>query len=240
MRLFFFIVVILGVSKMALAKDISDEKIKRLAIEAILENPQVIMEAVAILKKRESDQAASGTRSIRLQLEIDPGSPNLGNIEGDVTVVEFFDYNCGYCRQAGKTIQALIASDPNIRVIFREWPVLGEGSTFAARAVLASSEQGKYEEFHWALMNGKVRATKAVVMKAARDLGLDIAKLEADMVSEAVDRHLEKSNILAQNLGFTGTPAFIVGNEKVPGMISFNQISEPVAEARATNLAVTD
>ena len=240
MRLFFFIVVILGLSQMALAKDISDEKIKRLAIEAILENPQVIMEAVAILKKRESDQAASGTRSIRLQLEIDPGSPNLGNVDGDVTVVEFFDYYCGYCRQAGKTIQALIASDPNIRVIFREWPVLGEGSTFAARAVLASAEQGKYEEFHWALMNGKVQATKAVVMKVARDLGLDIAKLEADMSSQTVDRHIEQSNMLAQNLGFTGTPAFIVGNQKIPGMISFNQISELVAKARATNLAVAD
>ena len=234
MRLVFFIIVVLGLNQTALAQEISDEKIKKLAIEAILENPQVIMDAVAILKKRESDQVASGTKSIRLQLEIDPGSPNLGNIGGDVTVVEFFDYNCGYCRQAGKTIQALIASDPNIRVIFREWPVLGEGSTFAARAVLASAEQGKYEEFHWALMNGKVRATKAVVMKVARDLGLDIAKLEADMVSQTVDLHLEQSSMLAQNLGFTGTPAFIVGNEKVPGMISFDQISEFVAEARDT------
>ena len=177
MRLVCFIFWFLGPSQMAMAQEISDDRIKKLAIEAILEYPQVIMEAVAILKKRESDQAASGTKSIRLQLEIDPGSPNLGNINGDVTVIEFFDYNCGYCRQAGKTIQALIASDPNIRVIFREWPVLGEGSTFAARAVLASAEQGKYEEFHWALMNGKDRATKAVVMKVARDLGLDIAKL---------------------------------------------------------------
>ena len=235
MRLICFIFGFLGLSQMAMAQEISDDRIKKLAIEAILENPQVIMEAVAILKKRESDQAASGTKSIRLQLESDPGSPNLGNINGDVTVIEFFDYNCGYCRQAGKTIQALIASDPNIRVIFREWPVLGEGSTFAARAVLASAEQGKYEEFHWALMNGKVRATKAVVMKVARDLGLDITKLEADMVSQTVNLHLEQSNMLAQNLGFTGTPAFIVGNDKVPGMISFNQISELVAEARDTN-----
>ena len=234
MRLVCFIFGFLGLSQMAMAQEISDDRIKKLAIEAILENPQVIMEAVAILKKRESDQATSGTKSIRLKLESDPGSPNLGNINGDVTVIEFFDYNCGYCRQAGKTIQALIASDPNIRVIFREWPVLGEGSTFAARAVLASAEQGKYEEFHWALMNGKVRATKTVVMKVARDLGLDIAKLEADMGSQTVDLHLEQSNMLAQNLGFTGTPAFIVGNEKVPGMISFNQISELVAEARDT------
>ena len=160
--------------------------------------------------------------------------PTVGSSNPDYVIVEFFDYNCGYCRQAGKTIQALIASDPNVRVIFREWPVLGEGSTFAARAVLASSEQGKYEEFHWALMNGKVRATKAVVMKVARDLGLDIAKLEADMVSQTVDLHLEQSNMLAQNLGFTGTPAFIVDNQKVPGMLSFNQISELVAEARDT------
>ena len=234
MRLVCFIFGFLGLSQMAMAQEISDDRIKKLAIEAILENPQVIMEAVAILKKRESDQATSGTKSIRLQLESDPGSPNLGNINGDVTVIEFFDYNCGYCRQAGKTIQALIASDPKIRVIFREWPVLGEGSNFAARAVLASAEQGKYEEFHWALMNGKVRATKAVVMKVARDLGLDIAKLKANMVSQTVDLHLEQSNMLAQNLGFTGTPAFIVGNEKVPGMISFNQISELVAEARDT------
>ena len=234
MRLVCFIFVFLGLSQMAIAQEISDDRIKKLAIEAILENPQVIMEAVAILKKRESDQATSGTKPIRLKLESDPGSPNLGNINGDVTVIEFFDYNCGYCRQAGKIIQALIASDPNIRIIFREWPVLGEGSTFAARAVLASAEQGKYEEFHWALMNGKVRVTKAVVMKVARDLGLDIAKLEADMVSQTVDLHLEQSNMLAQNLGFTGTPAFIVGNEKVPGMISFNQISELVAEARDT------
>ena len=240
MRLVFFIIVVLGLNQTALAQEISDEKIKKLAIEAILENPQVIMDAVAILKKRESDQAASGTKSIRLQLEIDPSSPNLGNINGDVTVVEFFDYNCGYCRQAGKTIQALIASDPNVRVIFREWPVLGEGSTFAARAVLASAEQGKYEEFHWALMNGKVRATKAVVMKIARDLDLDISKLEIDMVSPKVDRHLEESNMLAKNLGFTGTPAFIVDNQKVPGMLSFNQISELVAKVRATNLTVTD
>ena len=240
MRLVCFIFVFLGLSQMAMAQEISDDRIKKLAIEAILENPQVIMEAVAILKKRESDQAASGTKSIRLQLEIDPSSPNLGNINGDVTVVEFFDYNCGYCRQAGKTIQALIASDPNIRVIFREWPVLGEGSTFAARAVLASSEQGKYEEFHWALMNGKVRATKAGVMKIARDLDLDISKLEADMVSPVIDRHLEQSSILAQNLGFTGTPAFIVGNQQIPGMISFNQISELVAEARVADLVVTD
>ena len=240
MRLVCFIFGFLGLSQMAMAQEISDDRIKKLAIEAILENPQVIMEAVAILKKRESDQATSGTRSIRLKLESDPGSPNLGNINGDVTVVEFFDYNCGYCRQAGKTIQALISSDPNVRVIFREWPVLGEGSTFAARAVLASAAQGKYEEFHWALMNGKVRATKAGVMKIARDLNLDISKLEADMVSPTVERHLEQSNILAQHLGFTGTPAFIVGNKQVPGMISFNQISELVAEARAANLAVTD
>ena len=240
MRLVCFIFVFLGLIQMVMAQEISDDRIKKLAIEAILENPQVIMDAVAILKKRESDQATSGTKSIRLKLESDPGSPNLGNINGDVTVIEFFDYNCGYCRQAGKTIQALIASDPNIRVIFREWPVLGEGSTFAARAVLASAEQGKYEEFHWALMNGKVRATKAVVMKVARDLGLDIAKLEADMVSQTVDLHLEQSNMLAQNLGFTGTPAFIVGNQKVPGMISFNQITELIAETRASNLTLSD
>ena len=222
-----------GFSQSAPAQSMTEDQVKQLALEAILENPEIIMQAVAILQQREKERAASGANTVRLELESDPNAPNLGNPEGDVTVVEFFDYNCPYCRSAGQTVQALLAADENIRVIYREWPNLGDDSVITASAALAAREQGKYEAFHWALMNGEGRVTEALIFKVARDLGMDVAQLEADMVSPAVEAHIALSNALAQQLGFTGTPAFIVGNKTAPGMLSLDEITTLVAEARA-------
>lgn len=233
MRVIFMAVAFLGFAQMAPAQQMTNEQVKQLALEAILENPQIIMQAVAILEQRERERAASGANTVRLQLEQDPNSPNLGNPDGDVTVIEFFDYNCPYCRKAGQTVQELLASDANVRVIYREWPILGEDSVFASRAALAARAQGKYEEFHWALMNGEGRASEASILKLARDLGLDVEKLQADMTSPAVEAHIAQSNALARTLGFTGTPAFIVGDRTAPGMLSTDEITAMVAEARA-------
>ena len=232
MRLALLIISFLFIFQGVQAQNMTEDQVKKLALDAILENPEIIMQAVAILQQREKDRAASGANTVRLQLESDPNAPNLGNPEGDVTVVEFFDYNCPYCRSAGETMQALLAADANVRVIYREWPILGDDSVIAARAALAAREQGKYEAFHWALMNGEGRVTEAVIFKVARDLGMDIAQLEADMVSPAVQAHIALSNALAQQLGFTGTPAFIVGDKTAPGMLSFDEITILVAEAR--------
>ena len=234
MRLALLIISFLFIFQGVQAQNMTEDQVKKLALDAILENPEIIMQAVAILQQREKKRAASGANTVRLQLESDPNAPNLGNPEGDVTVVEFFDYNCPYCRSAGETMQALLAADANVRVIYREWPILGEDSVIAARAALAAREQGKYEAFHWALMNGEGRVTEAVVFKVARDLGMDVAKLEADMVSPAVEAHIALSNALAQQLGFTGTPAFIVGDKTAPGMLSFDEITRLVADARNT------
>ena len=233
MRIILLAVAILSFAQIAAAQQQTDQQIKKLALEAILENPEIVMQAVAIIQQREKDRAASGANTVRLQLEQDPNSPNLGNPTGDVTVVEFFDYNCPYCRKAGKTVQALMASDENVRVIYREWPILGEDSVYAARAALAARTQDKYEELHWALMNGEGRATEASILKIARDLGLDIAKLQVDMNSPAVEAHIAESSALARSLGFTGTPAFIVGDLTAPGMLSVDEIAAMVAEARA-------
>ena len=235
MRIIFFVIAFIGLAQSTLAQRVSDQQIKQLALEAILENPEIVMQAVGIIQQREKDRAASSANTVRLQLEQDPNSPNLGNLSGDVTVVEFFDYNCPYCRKAGKTIQALLASDENVRVIYREWPILGEASVYAARAALAARTQGKYEELHWALMNGEGRATEASILKIARDLGLDITKLKLDMNSPAVEAHIAQSSALARNLGFTGTPAFIVGDRTAPGMLSVDEITAMIAEARAAN-----
>ena len=232
MRAILFVLAFVGFAQTAPAQSMTEDQIKQLALEAILENPDIIMQAVAILQQREQERAASGANTVRLQLESDPNAPNLGNPEGDVTVVEFFDYNCPYCRSAGQTLQALLAADANVRLIYREWPILGEDSVIAARSALAAREQGKYEAFHWALMNGEGRVTEAVIFKVARDLGMDVAKLEADMVSPAVEAHIALSNALAQQLGFTGSPAFIVGDKTAPGMLSFDEITRLVADAR--------
>ena len=234
MRLVLSIIIFFSFYQNVTAQVMTKDQIKQLALEAILENPEIIMQAVTILQQREKERAASGANTVRLQLESDPNAPNLGNPEGDVTVVEFFDYNCPYCRSAGQTLQALLAADANVRLIYREWPILGEDSVIAARAALAAREQGKYEAFHWALMNGEGRVTEAVIFKVARDLGMDVAKLEAGMVGPAVEAHIALSNALAQQLGFTGTPAFIVGDKTVPGMLSLDEITRLVADARNT------
>jgi protein-disulfide isomerase len=233
MRAIFLALAFVGFAQSVPAQSMTDDQVKQLALEAILENPEIIMQAVAILQQREKEQAASGATTVRLEVESDPNAPNLGNPEGDVTVVEFFDYNCPYCRSAGQTVQALLAADENVRVIYREWPILGDDSVMAARAALAAREQGKYEAFHWALMNGEGRVTEALIFKVARDLGMDVAQLEADMVSPAVEAHIALSNALAQQLGFTGTPAFIVGDKTAPGMLNLDEIAMLVAEARA-------
>ncbi len=126
-------------------------------------------------------QDRSDARIKRQLLERDPNAPVLGNPEGDVTVVEFFDYNCPYCRRAMSEVQGLLDADQDVRLVYREWPILGEGSVFAAKAALAAREQGKYEEFHWALMGMEERAEEASVMRLAEEIGLDVEKLRADM-----------------------------------------------------------
>ncbi|MFV2033624.1 MAG: DsbA family protein [Halocynthiibacter sp.] len=222
----------------ASADHLSDDDIKQLALEAILDNPQVIMDAVAILQQREQEAAAEARAatllSQRLLLEQDPNAPVLGNPEGDVTIVEFFDYNCPYCKQVAPEIEALIAADSNVRVVYREWPILSEGSVFAARAALAARVQGKYVEFHWALMGLRGRAEEASVLRVARSVGLDIDRLRADMESPVVAEHIQTSMDLADSLGFRGTPSFVIGQQTVPGFIPQTELEKFVAQARAT------
>ena len=220
----------------ARADHLSADDIKELALEAILENPGIIMDAVRILEQQQADaqaaQAAATLEQRRDLLERDPNAPVLGNPDGDVTVVEFFDYNCPYCRRAMDEVQALLDADPNIRLVYREWPILGEGSVFAARAALASRNQGKYEEFHWALMGQAGRAEEASVLQIAAEIGLDIDLLLADMDAPEIDEHIQTTMALTQELGFNGTPSFVVGERLVPGFVERSVLSEYVNETR--------
>lgn len=220
----------------AAAEEMDEDRIKSLVYEAIRENPGIIMEAVRLLdeqQQREQAAAAGATLStIRDQLEQDPNAPVLGNPEGDVTVVEFFDYNCPYCRRAMPQVDALIEQDENVRLVYREWPILGEGSVFAARAALAARKQGKYEVFHEAMMGMNGRAEEASVIRIAGEVGLDVEQLRQDMQAPEVDEHIATSMELTRALGFTGTPSFVIGDELIGGLVQAEVLVQHVNTAR--------
>ncbi|MBU3032109.1 DsbA family protein [Paracoccus marinaquae] len=221
------------------AQEPSDTRIKELALEAIRENPQIVMEAVQLLEQERAatraDAAADVLKNQRQLLERDPNAPVLGNPEGDVTVVEFFDYNCPYCKRAMSEVQGLLDADSNVRLVYREWPILSEDSVFAAKAALAARQQGKYEEFHWALMGMEGRAEEASVMRLAEEIGLDIEQLRTDMDASEVQEHIDESMRLSQALGFNGSPSFVIGDALVPGFVEQDQLEALVDKTRESD-----
>lgn len=219
------------------AQDISEARIKAMVAEALRENPELILEALQALEARQVEAEAAVAAAVLTTdsdvLERDPNAPVMGNPDGDVTVVEFFDYNCPYCKRAMPEVDALLAEDSNVRLVLREWPILSEGSAFAARAALASREQGKYAELHAALMGMRGKVEAEAVLRVAAEVGLDIEKLKADMQSPEVEEHIATSMRLAEALGFNGTPSFVVGDRLIPGFVEKAQLAETVAAARA-------
>lgn len=169
---------------------------------------------------------------LRQALERDPTAPVLGNPDGDITLTEFFDYNCPFCRKMVEPIHRLILSDPQLRVVFREWPVFGEDSEYAARASLASLQQGRYWQMHTAMFRSRGRIGEEAAMRAAGEAGLDIARLERDMEADPVERHITNSYLLADHMGLMGTPSFIAGDEGAFGEYSLEELRAMVERAR--------
>ena len=219
------------------AQSLDEARVRELVLETIRQNPEIVLEAVSILEQRQAAEKADAQNLVlssqKELLERDPNAPVLGNPEGDVTVVEFFDYNCPYCRRAMPQVQGLMDGDANVRLVYREWPILGEGSVFAAKAALAARVQGKYEEFHWAMMGMNGRAEEASVMRIAAAIGLDVDQLRQDMESAEVAEHIATSMRLSQSLGFNGTPSFVIGPSLIPGFVEQSQLEDYVALARA-------
>lgn len=222
-----------------IAQEVTEDRIKELVAETLRENPELVLEALQTLEARQAEaQAAAAAATLadeRNVLERDPNAPVLGNPDGDVTVVEFFDYNCPYCKRAMPEIDALLAEDGKIRFVLREWPILSEGSAIAARAALAARKQGKYAELHNALMGARAKLDEASVLRIAGEVGLDLAQLKADMQSPEVEEHIATSMRLADALGFNGTPSFVVGDQLIPGFVEKAQLAEAVAAARAAD-----
>ena len=170
--------------------------------------------------------------AFRRQLERDPNAPVLGNPDGNATLVEFLDYNCQFCRAMVPVVDALLDADRSLRLVMREWPVFGEGSVFAARAALASRNQGRYPEFHRALLQQTARIERASVLRTARSTGLDTRQLQRDMDRPEVAQHIEQSNTLAAAMGLVGTPTFIAGSDSRFGAVPLSELAGLVAAVR--------
>lgn len=217
----------------------SKEDIEKIVREYLLENPDVVVESIQNyqLKERERQEQAfrDQIKDSKEDIYNDPGSPVAGNPDGDVTIVEFFDYNCGYCKKAMEDLTKLMEADKNVKVVFKEFPILSESSNEIARWALASNFQGKYFDFHLAVMSHSGPKNTAALEKIAKKVGLDVKQLKKDAESKAVRGQIEKTRSLARSLGISGTPAFIINDKLSPGYIRFDVMKQAVENAREEN-----
>ena len=216
----------------------TDEAMKALILDTIRENPEIIVEAMQILRAREQKQQADAAKAAlsthRAVLEQDPTAPIGGNPKGDVTVVEFFDYRCGYCKRVFPEVVELLSQDTNIRWVFKEFPILGPDSQLGAQVALAvwNIAPDQYWDFHTKVMATGGSLTKDKLFAIAEDTGIDTAVLETAMTDEAITESLQRNIELAHALGISGTPAFVIGDRIVPGAIGIDQFKSLIAEAR--------
>ena len=206
--------------------------------EYILKNPEVVVESIQLWQERQRAEgevkAKAAVAENRNLLENNPNAPVAGNPKGDITIVEFFDYRCGYCKRVFPAIQQLIEADGNIRYVFKEFPILGPDSTIAAQAAQAVwfIAPDRYLDFHAALMGARGALNEDRVLEIAAKIGLDRDTVKAGMDDSRVAETLAGNLDLGRTLGVNGTPAFVIGGQLVPGAIDLDTIKELVAEAR--------
>ena len=222
--------------------DAQKGEIGKIVRDYLLKNPEVLQEVSAQLQQKQAalqeKQAGDAIKQNASDIFRSSTDHSAGNVKGDVTVVEFFDYNCPYCKRSYLTINSLIQGDNKVRVVMKEFPILGAGSMFASRAAVASIQQGKYWPFHEALMAVQGKVDDARVMTIAKQVGLDTDRLTKDMTSDSVTAIINKTNDLAQKLGINGTPAFIIGDQLSPGALELADMQSRVAQVRANPCAV--
>jgi len=204
----------------------------------LLKHPEIIDEAMQALRERQAAEAAAKTaqalKDHRDELLADPMSPVVGNPDGKVTVVEFFDYNCPYCRAAGPMVTELLEGNPDVRFVYKEFPTLAASSRFAARATLAARRQSPelYTVFHDRLMKATGRLDEDGVVQIAREAGVDVDHMRADMEDPAINKNIDGNIELARAIGVTGTPTFIIGDAMLVGAKPLQQMESAIADAR--------
>src|SRR6476660_9493445 len=225
------------------AQAISDAQrgdIEKIIREYLVQHPEVLQEAMAELEKKQADdEAAKAQAAVKDNAETIFNSPRqvvIGNPQGDVTFVEFFDYNCGYCKRAMDDMFAMMKADPKLKIVLKEFPVLGPGSVEAARVAVAVRMQDKtgkkYIEFHQKLLGGRGQADKARAVAVAKDIGLDMPRLEKDLANAEVKATLQENFKLAESLGLNGTPSYVIGDNVVVGAVGLDALKEKVNTSR--------
>jgi protein-disulfide isomerase len=200
----------------------------------------VLQEAIAELEKKQAaadaEKHEAAVKDNAATLFESKRQVTVGNPQGDVTFVEFFDYNCGYCKRAMSDMFDLMKNDSKLKVVLKEFPVLGPGSVDAARVAVAARMQDKsgkkYLEFHQKLLGGRGQADKARALAVAKEVGFDMARLEKDMTGDEVKATLEESFKLAEKLGLNGTPSYVIGNNVVVGAVGLDALKEKINTAR--------
>ncbi len=225
----------------ALADDISPEaeaEIRQIVREYLLEHPEVILEAVAVLEQRQAAEAAEAQAQalgeLRDALERNPDSPVSGNPDGDVTIVEFFDYNCSFCRRAVPVIHALLESDAQIRYVYKEFPILAESSMYSARLALAVSrlQPQLYEPLHNALLSTSGALDEGIIDSIAESVGVDLELTKAEIADPSIQEEIDRNLQLAQLLGINGTPTFVIGDAVLAGLQDIRVLEQAVDDVR--------
>ncbi len=220
--------------------DLQKSEIEHIVRDYLVSHPEVLQEAIAELEKRqtaaETEKAKSAIADNAATLFNSSRQVVLGNAQGNVTLVEFFDYNCGFCKRALTDLMVLMKDDAKLKVVLKEFPVLGPGSVDAAKVAVAVRMQDKtgkkYLEFHQKLLGGRGQADMARALAVAREVGIDMARLEKDMASDEIKSTLDEDMKLAETLGLNGTPSYVVGSDVVIGAVGLDALRAKVATAR--------
>ena len=216
-----------------------EDEIRAIVRDYLLKNPDVLVESLQIYQEQQlqaqREQQRQAIAALKETLERDPDSPVIGNPDGDVVLVEFFDYNCPYCKRVADDVRTLVEEDGNIRLVMKELPILGPQSRYAAQAALAAVKQDKYDELHFALMDQEGRLDQLRILQIAQDLGLDIDQLQKDMRDPEINAALRRTYQVAQSLQINGTPAFIVGDQLLPGALSAEELKAVIDQQRANS-----
>ena len=213
-------------------------EIGQIVRQYLLDNPELLLEVskeLEVRQKAEEDKKREGALAANAEaLFKSPNDLVAGNPEGDVTMVEFFDYNCSWCKKGLPEVLSLVEKDKNLRLVMKEFPIFGGDSDYAAQAALASKAQGKYWEFHLAMLGHEGKLTRENVDEIAKAQGLDLEKLKADMQAPAITEIIAANQKLAQDLNITGTPAFVIDRTVVPGYLPVDGLMAAINEVRAS------
>jgi protein-disulfide isomerase len=231
--------VLLAAGAPARAEPLTPEQkdaVEQLIRDTIAHHPDIVIEALRSAQQKSRRDAAESVRQAivaqRSALLSDPSSPVGGNPQGDVTIVEFFDYRCPYCKEVEPSLETLLKEDGGLRIVYKEFPILGPASVYAARVALAARAQGKYDDFHRAMMAVKGTIDEEIVRRTAAGAGIDMAKLATAVDGDGIGHVIASNYALAQALDIDGTPAFIVGDMMLPGVADIDMLRQVVAKVR--------